>query len=57
MLKSNTSPKRTHSLFRQGCMWFDLIPNMPEDRLNALMGRYGEILQREKSFNGLFSVV
>ena len=57
MLKSNTSAKRTHSLFRQGCMWFDLIPNMPQDRLTALMGRYGEILQREQSFNGLFSVV
>jgi len=57
MLKSNTSAKRTHSLFRQGCMWFDLIPNMPEDRLTALMARYGEILQREQSFDGLFSVV
>jgi hypothetical protein len=28
MLKSNTSKTRTHSLFRQGCMLYELIPNM-----------------------------
>jgi len=28
LLKSNTSKTRTHSLFRQGCMLYDLTPNM-----------------------------
>jgi hypothetical protein len=37
LLKSNTSTKRTHSLFRQGCMLYDLIPNMPEQRLVPLI--------------------
>jgi hypothetical protein len=37
LLKSNTSKTRTHSLFRQGCMLYDLIPNMPEHRLAPLM--------------------
>ena len=32
-LKSNTVKTRTHSLFRQGCMLYDLTPNMPEHRL------------------------
>src|SRR4051794_9398676 len=32
-LKANTVKRRTHSLFRQGCMLYDLIPNMPESRL------------------------
>ena len=40
LLKSNTSSKRTHSLFRQGCMLYDLIPNMPEPRLTPLMPPY-----------------
>src|SRR5665811_2081839 len=31
-LKSNTSKKRTHSLFRQGAMLYELIPMMPEFR-------------------------
>jgi hypothetical protein len=29
-LKTNTSKRREHSLFRQGCMVYDLIPTMPE---------------------------
>src|SRR3954465_15348825 len=28
-LKANTAKHRTHSLFRQGCMLYDLIPTMP----------------------------
>jgi hypothetical protein len=30
LLKSNTSKVRTHSLFRQGGMLYELIPAMPE---------------------------
>src|SRR3954469_8794994 len=43
-LKSNTVKTRTHSLFRQGCMLYDLIPNMPEHRLRPLMERFAELL-------------
>ena len=32
LLKSNTSKIRTHSLFRQGCMLYELIPTMPDHR-------------------------
>ena len=32
-LKSNATKRRTHSLFRQGCMLYDLIPTMPAARL------------------------
>jgi hypothetical protein len=49
-LKSNTSKTRTHSLFRQGCMLYELIPNMPEHRLLPLMQRFTEMLAR----SGLF---
>jgi hypothetical protein len=42
LLKSNTSKTRTHSLFRQGCMLYDLIPNMPEHRLLPLMQKFNE---------------
>jgi Transposase DDE domain len=44
LLKSNTSKTRTHSLFRQGCMLYELIPNMPEHRLLPLMQRFTEML-------------
>jgi hypothetical protein len=42
LLKSNTSKTRTHSLFRQGCMLYELIPNMPEHRLKPLMEKFAE---------------
>jgi len=39
-LKSNTTNRRTHSLFRQGCMLYELIPTMPEVRLLPLIERF-----------------
>lgn len=50
LLKSNTSKTRTHSLFRQGCMLYDLIPNMPEHRLTPLMRKFADAV----SGTGLF---
>ena len=50
-LKSNTTKRRTHSLFRQGCMLYDLIPNMPDPRLlplieaQSIFGHHGGLLQ------------
>jgi len=42
LLKSNMSKRRTHSLFRQGCMLYKLIPTMPEHRLAPLMAKFAE---------------
>ena len=50
LLKSNTSKTRTHSLFRQGCMLYELIPNMPEHRLTPLLDKFAEAVSR----TGLF---
>ena len=56
-LKSNTVKTRTHSLFRQGCMLYDLIPNMPEHRLTPLINRYAEILQQSRVITETFAIV
>ena len=50
LLKSNTSQTRTHSLFRQGCMLYDLIPNMPEHRLAPLMQKFNEAVSNADMF-------
>ncbi|MGB8842625.1 MAG: IS4 family transposase, partial [Aliidongia sp.] len=57
LLKSNTSKARTHSLFRQGCMLYELIPTMPEIRLAPLMARFADTISECHAFSGLFSVV
>ena len=54
-LKSNTSKTRTHSLFRQGCMLYELIPNMPEHSLLPLMQRFAEMLAQSGLFCGSLS--
>lgn len=48
-LKSNTSKKRTHSLYRQGSMWYELMPNMDEARLKKLVDKFYELLMERKS--------
>jgi len=56
-LKSNTAKHRTHSLFRQGCMLYEMIPNMPEVRLRPLVERYREYLGQHAAFNQTFGLV
>ena len=57
MLKANTSKKRTHSLFRQGHLLYDLIPNMPEQRLRPLLKRFGEMLLEHGAFKAIFGTL
>ena len=56
-LKANTVKRRTHSLFRQGCMLFDLIPNMPENRLRPLLERFSEYIREHRLFSDVLCVV
>ncbi len=57
LLKSNTAKTRTHSLFRQGCMLYELIPTMPEHRLLPLMARFAETVSQSRWFTGMFEAV
>ncbi len=55
LLKSNTSKARSHSLLRQGCMLYDLIPTMPEHRLVPLMTAFAKALPQATELSGLFA--
>src|SRR6478736_579693 len=57
MLKTNTAKRRVHSLFRQGCMLYDLIPTMPEARLRPLMQRFSLTLQEQPLFADVFGPI
>lgn len=56
-LKVNTAKRRTHSLFRQGCMLYELIPNMPDVRLRPLVERFGVYIDQHAALNQTFSCV
>ena len=57
MLKSNTAKRRVHSLFRQGCMLYDLIPTMRDEWLGPLMQRFSQLLQEQPLFADVFGSV
>jgi hypothetical protein len=56
-LKANTVKRRTHSLFRQGQMVYDLIPRMKEEWLTKIMQAFGEAIQEHRTLPALFSSV
>lgn len=56
MLKANTVKKRTHSLFRQGCMYYAALANMPAARANPLLHRFGEYILREPLYVHAFGL-
>jgi hypothetical protein len=56
-LKSNTTKRRTHSLFRQGTMLYDLMPNMPEQQLVPLVERFAAMLADQPVFADTFGAV
>ncbi len=45
------------SLFRQGLMLWDLLPKMRQDRLEPLIQRFGQILQRHTLFTGILGLL
>jgi hypothetical protein len=57
MLRSNTAKRRTHSLFRQGSMLYELMPNMPEERLLPLLEKFVTMLADVPVFAETFGAV
>lgn len=57
MLKVNTVKRRTLSLYKQGCFWYDAIPEMPDDRLLALMTAYDECVREQAVLREIFGLL
>ncbi len=56
-LRTSTAKRRVHSLFRQGCLLYELIPNMPEQRLRPLIDKFVELLNQNSIFTQTFGLV
>ncbi|MDZ7752636.1 MAG: IS4 family transposase [Gammaproteobacteria bacterium] len=56
-LKANTVKRRTHSLFRQGLMLYEHIPNWPEERLRPLFEKFTELLHEQRVFRDAFGII
>jgi hypothetical protein len=55
-LRTSTAKRRVHSLFRQGCLLYELIPTMPEQRLRPLIEKYAYLLGQNDLFTQAFGL-
>lgn len=56
-LKANTVKRRTHSLFRQGQMVYELLPRMKEEWLTKIMSAFIGKIQEHRALSVVFSAV
>ena len=56
-LKANTAKTRTYSLWRQGCMYYQALPMMPEGQLRPLMERFAQLVCDQPFFREAFGFV
>jgi len=47
-LKTNTSTKRTMSLFNQGAYWYSCLPTMRDEWFDRLMADYENIVREHR---------
>ena len=55
-LRTSTVKRRVHSLFLQGCLLYELITNIPDERLRPLIERYQELLRQNTVFSEAFGL-
>lgn len=55
--KVNTSKKRQHSLFRQGCNYYSALPKMREQWLLPLMNKFAELLRAQPVFREALGLI
>lgn len=56
-LKANTAKTRTYSLWRQGCMYYQSLPMMPEALLRPLMERFVQLIREQLTFREAFGLI
>ena len=56
-LKANTVKTRTHSLFRQGLMLYEHIPDWLEHRLRPLVEKFAQMLIDQRVYREIFGVI
>jgi hypothetical protein len=57
ILKANTVKKRTHSLYRQGCYWYDALPDMRQEWLVSLLREFDRIVREHSVFTEILGII
>jgi hypothetical protein len=56
-LKASTTKRRTLSLYKQGCHWYDAVPAMTDERFELLMNAYDECLREQAELRAVFGLL
>lgn len=56
-IKANTEKKRTYSFFRQGCIYYALLPGMKTQRLRLLIRKFSELLAAQAIFRKVLGII
>jgi len=56
-LRTSTTSRRVHSLFRQGVMYYQLIPNMTEERLRPLILQFEKLIRDHQLLKRTFGII
>jgi len=57
LLKANTSKRLTYAFFRQGCFYYQALPNMREAELRPLIERFAQLVIEHPVFREVFGLV
>ncbi len=56
-IKANTTKTRSYSLFRQVCIYYELLPAMREERAAPLMENYYRYLKNHRICRRVFGII
>lgn len=56
-LRNNTVKHRTLSLLNQGLFHYAALPNLKQERVEALMAKFGEMLREHRVFREVFGLI
>jgi hypothetical protein len=56
-LKASTTKRRAHSLFRQGCLHYQLMPTMQDVRLQPPMEKSAQLMLEPALFSNIYGLI
>lgn len=56
-IKANTSKTRTYSFFRQGCIYYQMLPKMKEENAIKLMEKFSYYLSQHQLYKRIFGII
>jgi hypothetical protein len=55
--KANTVKRRVHSLFRQGCMYYDFLLSMKDEWLMPLLVKFEQLLAEHRVAREVLGII